>query len=140
LALTRRLGKNLFGKPSPRKERRFLMSQQDCIFCKIAAGEIPAQLVYEDERAVAFRDINPQAPAHVLVIPREHVASLAEAEDGHESLLGHLLLAAARVARAGGLAEAGYRTVINNGAGAGQTVFHLHLHVLGGRPLQWPPG
>jgi histidine triad (HIT) family protein len=116
------------------------MAEQNCLFCKIAAGEIPAQLVYEDDRAVAFRDINPQAPTHVLVIPREHLASLADAEDGQESLLGHLLLAAARVARAGGLAESGYRTVINNGAGAGQSVFHLHLHVLGGRPLQWPPG
>ena len=116
------------------------MAEQDCIFCKIVAGEIPAQLVYEDEGAVAFRDINPQAPTHVLVIPRAHVASLAEAGEGHESLLGRLLLAAARVAREAGLAESGYRTVINNGAGAGQSVFHLHLHVLGGRPLKWPPG
>jgi histidine triad (HIT) family protein len=116
------------------------MTEQNCLFCKIAAGEIPAQLVYEDERAVAFRDINPQAPTHVLVIPREHLASLADAGDGHESLLGHLLLAAARVARAGGLADSGYRTVVNTGAGAGQSVFHLHLHLLGGRALQWPPG
>jgi histidine triad (HIT) family protein len=116
------------------------MAEQDCIFCKIVAGEIPAQLVYEDEGAVAFRDINPQAPTHVLVIPRTHVASLAEAGEGHESLLGRLLLAAARVAREAGLAESGYRTVINSGAGAGQSVFHLHLHVLGGRPLKWPPG
>jgi histidine triad (HIT) family protein len=116
------------------------MAEQNCIFCKIAAGEIPAQLVYEDEAAVAFRDINPQAPTHVLVIPREHVASLAEAEEGHGSLLGRLLLAAARVARDEGLDESGYRTVINTGAGAGQSVFHLHLHVLGGRPLKWPPG
>ncbi|MDQ3804447.1 MAG: histidine triad nucleotide-binding protein [Acidobacteriota bacterium] len=116
------------------------MAEQNCIFCKIAAGEIPAQLVYEDEAAVAFRDINPQAPAHVLVIPREHVASLAEAGEAQESLLGRLLLAAARVAREAGLVESGYRTVINTGAGAGQSVFHLHLHVLGGRPLSWPPG
>ncbi|HEV3470018.1 MAG TPA: histidine triad nucleotide-binding protein [Pyrinomonadaceae bacterium] len=116
------------------------MAEHDCLFCKIAAGEIPAQLVYQDERAVAFRDINPQAPTHVLVIPREHVASLAEAEEGRESLLGHLLLAAARVARDAGLEASGFRTVINNGAGAGQSVFHLHLHVLGGRPLSWPPG
>ena len=116
------------------------MSEQNCLFCKIAAGQIPAQVVYEDERAVAFRDINPQAPTHVLVIPREHIASLSEAEGGHEALLGHLLLTAARVARAGGLSESGFRTVINNGAGAGQSVFHVHVHLLGGRKLQWPPG
>jgi len=116
------------------------MAEQDCIFCKIVAGEIPAQLVYEDERAVAFRDINPQAPTHVLVIPREHIASLDEANDAHENLLGRLLLAAARVAREGGLARSGYRTVINNGAGAGQSVFHIHVHLLGGRALKWPPG
>jgi histidine triad (HIT) family protein len=116
------------------------MAEQDCLFCKIAAGRIPAQLLYEDDAVVAFRDINPQAPTHVLVIPREHVASLGEAGDGHESMLGRLLLAAARVAREGGLDRSGFRTVINNGAGAGQSVFHLHLHVLGGRPLSWPPG
>jgi len=117
-----------------------MMAEQDCLFCKIAAGEIPAQLIYEDERAVAFRDLNPQAPVHALVIPREHVASLADAQEGQASLLGHLLLAAARVARDEGLAEQGFRTAINTGAGAGQSVFHLHLHVLGGRPLSWPPG
>ncbi|HEX7957970.1 MAG TPA: histidine triad nucleotide-binding protein [Pyrinomonadaceae bacterium] len=111
-----------------------------CIFCKIVAGEIPAGKVYEDERAVAFRDINPQAPTHALVIPRRHVASLNEAEEGDESLLGHLLLVAARVAREAGHAEGGFRTVINTGAGAGQTVFHVHVHVLGGRGLTWPPG
>ena len=116
------------------------MPEQDCIFCKIVAGEIPAQLIYEDERAVAFRDINPQAPTHLLVIPREHVATLAEAGAGHESLLGHLLLTAARVAREAGLSGSGFRTVINNGAGAGQSVFHIHVHVLGGRTLSWPPG
>ena len=113
----------------------------DCIFCKIVAGEIPAQLVYEDERTVAFRDINAQAPTHVLVIPREHVASLAEAaERGERELLGDVLAAAAEVAAQEGLREGGYRTVINTGAGAGQSVFHLHAHVLGGRPLAWPPG
>ena len=116
------------------------MAEQDCIFCKIVAGAIPATKVYENDRVVAFRDINPQAPTHVLVIPREHVASLDEAGDEHEALLGRLLLAAARVAREGGLARTGFRTVINNGAGAGQSVFHLHVHLLGGRPLTWPPG
>ena len=116
------------------------MSEQSCLFCKIVAGAIPAAKVFEDERAVAFRDINPQAPTHALVIPRQHVASLKEADEGHEALLGHLLLVAARVARAEGLAESGYRTVINTGAGAGQTVFHVHVHLLGGRALTWPPG
>ena len=116
------------------------MSEQTCIFCKIAAGEIPAAKVFEDERAVAFRDINPQAPTHVLVIPRAHVASLNDAGEGDEALLGHLLRVAARVAREEGHAEGGFRTVINTGAAAGQTVFHVHVHVLGGRGLKWPPG
>ena len=116
------------------------MAEQTCLFCKIVAGEIPAAKVYEDERAVAFRDINPQAPTHVLVIPRAHIASLGEASESDEALLGHLLVAAASVAREEGLGEGGYRTVINTGAGAGQTVFHIHVHVLGGRRLSWPPG
>jgi histidine triad (HIT) family protein len=116
------------------------MAEQNCLFCKIVAGEIPAAKIFEDERAVVFRDINPQAPTHALVIPRTHVASLAEAGEADESLLGHLLLVAARVARDEGLAESGYRTVINTGAGAGQTVFHIHVHLLGGRRLTWPPG
>lgn len=116
------------------------MANDDCIFCKIVAGGIPAAKIFEDERAVAFRDINPQAPTHALVIPRQHVASLNEAGAGEEALLGHLLLVAARVAREEGHADGGYRTVINTGAGAGQTVFHVHVHVLGGRQLTWPPG
>ena len=116
------------------------MAEQTCIFCKIAAGEIPAAKIFEDERAVVFRDINPQAPTHALVIPRAHVASLNEAGGADEALLGHLLLVAARVAREGGLAESGYRTVINTGAEVGQTVFHIHVHLLGGRALTWPPG
>jgi len=116
------------------------MAGENCIFCKVVTGEIPAAKVYEDERAVAFRDINPQAPTHALVIPRAHVASLNEAGEADEALLGHLLLVAARVAREEGHAEGGYRTVINTGAGAGQSVFHVHVHVLGGRALTWPPG
>ena len=112
----------------------------DCLFCKIVAGAIPAEKVYEDDAAIAFRDINPQAPVHVLVIPRDHLASLDEAAGTDEARLGQLMLAAARVARQEGLSESGYRTVVNTGAGAGQSVFHLHLHVLGGRPLSWPPG
>src|ERR1044071_5971512 len=115
-----------------------MATEQHCLFCKITAGEIPAKVVYSDEHAVAFRDINPQAPTHVLVIPRRHVASLADATDADETLLGRLFLTAARVAAGEGLAEGGYRTVVNTGAGAGQTVFHLHLHVLGGGALSWP--
>ncbi|HEX6186016.1 MAG TPA: histidine triad nucleotide-binding protein [Pyrinomonadaceae bacterium] len=113
---------------------------ENCIFCKIVAGEIPAAKVFEDERALAFSDINPQAPTHALVIPRAHIASLNEAEESDAALLGHLLLVAARVAREAGHADGGFRTVINTGAGAGQTVFHVHVHVLGGRRLTWPPG
>ncbi|HEX8189288.1 MAG TPA: histidine triad nucleotide-binding protein [Pyrinomonadaceae bacterium] len=116
------------------------MAGDDCIFCKIVAGGIPAAKIFEDERAVVFRDINPQAPTHALVIPRAHVASLNDAGEADEALLGHLLLVAARVAREEGLAESGYRTVINTGAGAGQSVFHIHVHLIGGRRLTWPPG
>ena len=110
----------------------------DTIFGKILRGEIPCDEVYSDDRCLAFRDIAPQAPVHVLVIPRQPIESLrsADAEDG--DLLGHLLLVAARVAKQEGLED--WRTVINSGAAAGQTVFHLHVHVLGGRPLAWPPG
>jgi histidine triad (HIT) family protein len=110
----------------------------DCLFCRIVRQEIPAKLVYENEHVVAFRDINPQAPVHLLVVPREHVASLNEARDA--SMLGHLSLAAAEIARSEGIAESGYRTVVNTNRAAGQTVFHVHLHLLGGRELGWPPG
>jgi histidine triad (HIT) family protein len=116
------------------------MAEQDCIFCRVVAGEIPADVIYRDDRAVAFRDINPQAPVHALVIPHEHLDSLDDAAGNDERLLGHLLRVAARVANQEGLSESGYRTIINTGAGAGQSVFHLHLHVVGGRPLRWPPG
>lgn len=102
--------------------------------------EIPAEFVHQDDRAVVIRDLNPQAPMHLLVIPQEHIESLDDASQKDEALLGHLLRVAARVANAEGLAEGGYRTVINNGAGAGQSVLHLHVHVLGGRQLNWPPG
>jgi histidine triad (HIT) family protein len=110
----------------------------DCLFCRIVRGEIPAKLVAETEHCVAFRDIDPKAPVHVLVIPREHVASLDAATD--PALVGRLALLAAEIARTEGITENGYRTVINTNAGAGQTVFHLHLHLLGGRKLGWPPG
>ena len=110
----------------------------DCLFCRIVRKEIPAKLVAEDEHCVAFRDINPQAPVHVLVIPRAHVPSLNQATDA--AMIGRLSLMAAEIARSEGVAESGYRTVINTNAGAGQTVFHVHLHLLGGRSLHWPPG
>lgn len=110
----------------------------DTIFGRILRGEIPCEAVYEDAQCLAFRDIQPQAPVHVLVIPREPLVNLADAEPRHQALLGHLLLVAAQVARQEGLSS--WRTVINNGAEAGQTVFHLHVHVIGGRPLLWPPG
>jgi histidine triad (HIT) family protein len=110
----------------------------DCLFCKIVAGEIPATPVAETEGYLAFRDISPQAPTHVLAIPKRHVPSLNEADDG--ALLGGLVLFARDVACDEGLADDGYRVVINTNAGAGQTVFHVHAHVLGGRPMAWPPG
>jgi histidine triad (HIT) family protein len=110
----------------------------DCLFCRIARGEIPARIVAETEDCVAFRDIDPKAPTHVLVIPRAHVASLSETEDA--ALVGKLSLLAARIARDEGIAESGYRTVVNTGPDAGQSVSHLHLHLLGGRALHWPPG
>jgi len=116
------------------------MAEPNCLFCKIIAGEIQAELVHEDERCIVIRDINPQAPTHLLVIPRDHIESLDEASQKDEAMLGHLLRAAARVANDEGLADGGYRSVINTGAGAGQSVFHLHVHVLGGRPMHWPPG
>jgi histidine triad (HIT) family protein len=110
----------------------------ETIFGKIARGEVPAKVVYEDDRALAFHDVDPQAPTHILVIPRRPIEKLAAAEDKDASLLGHLMLVARRVAKDAGLED--YRLVVNNGAGAGQSVFHLHLHVLGGRPMRWPPG
>ncbi|WP_437206675.1 histidine triad nucleotide-binding protein [Planctomicrobium sp. SH664] len=109
------------------------------IFKRIIDGEIPADILYQDEQCLAFRDVNPQAPVHLLVIPREEIPSLAEATEAQAPLLGHLLLVAAKLAQQLGLKK-GFRTVINTGADAGQTVFHLHLHVLGERELSWPPG
>ena len=114
------------------------MADENCLFCKIITGKISGDFVHQDDRCVVIRDINPQAPTHVLVIPREHLESLDDASQKDEGLLGHLLRVAARVAN--DLGHEAYRTVINTGAGAGQSVFHLHVHVLGGRPLNWPPG
>ena len=112
----------------------------DCIFCKIVARTIPATLVYQDDVVVAFDDINPQAPTHTLVIPRKHVTSIAELEDLDVGLIGCLVLAGNKIAKLKGIADSGYRFVINTGSNGGQTVFHLHLHVLGGRHMAWPPG
>ena len=109
-----------------------------CLFCRIVSGDIPAARVMEDEHCIAFRDINPHAPTHVLVIPRAHLASLNDATDA--AVIGRVLLMAAAVARQEGVATTGYRTVLNTNGHGGQTVFHLHAHVLGGRPLAWPPG
>jgi histidine triad (HIT) family protein len=109
-----------------------------CLFCRIVRREIPAKVIHEDEHTLAFRDIDPKAPTHVLVIPKQHVATLNDATDA--TLVGRLLIAAKEIATAEGISEDGYRTVVNCGAGAGQTVFHLHLHLLGGRRLSWPPG
>jgi histidine triad (HIT) family protein len=109
------------------------------LFSKIIAREIPADIVYEDSDCLAFRDINPQAPTHVLLIPKREIPKLADAGEADQDLLGHLLLAAGKVARQLGVGDA-FRLVVNNGAEAGQTVFHLHLHILAGRPLHWPPG
>jgi histidine triad (HIT) family protein len=110
----------------------------DTIFGKIARGEIDAQVLYEDDRALAFHDVNPQAPTHILVIPRKPIEQLSAADESDCSLLGHLLLVARKVAEQEGLED--FRLVVNNGPGAGQTVFHLHLHLLGGRAMGWPPG
>jgi histidine triad (HIT) family protein len=112
----------------------------DCLFCKIAAGEIPAEVVKEDDRWVAFRDINPQAPVHILIIPRQHVPTLNDMGSDQAALLGELLLASKGIAADEGIAESGYRSVLNCNAGAGQSVFHVHLHLLGGREMGWPPG
>ena len=112
----------------------------ETIFAAIVRGEIPADIVYEDEWCIAFRDLNPQAPVHVLVIPRAAVSGLQEAVDADPELLGRVLQAAQRVAEQEGIAESGWRAVINVGDAAGQSVAHLHVHVLGGRPLSWPPG
>ncbi len=111
---------------------------ESCLFCRIVRKEIPATIVFENEHVVAFRDISPKAPTHVLVVPREHVATLDDATDAR--MLGELVMAAAGIARAEGIVDAGYRTVINCGEDAGQSVFHIHLHLLGGRTLAWPPG
>ena len=111
----------------------------DCIFCKIVAGSIPVKKIYEDDLSLSFADVSPQAPTHILVIPKQHIASQADATGEHAPLLGHLMSKAAELARGAGL-KRGYRVVINTGPDGGQSVEHLHLHLLGGRPMGWPPG
>ena len=116
------------------------MTENPTIFGKILSGDIPADIVYEDERCIAFRDINPAAPTHILVIPRKHIPTINDATQEDEALVGHLMLTAAKLAKQEGIAEDGYRLVMNCGAQGGQTVFHIHLHLVGGRGLSWPPG
>ena len=119
---------------------RPLLAHEQCLFCRIAAGEIPAELVYDTPDVVAFRDINPQAPTHILIIPRKHVPSVSELEDGDAEVMGSLFRAAQELARKEEIEESGYRMVVNAGADAGQAVFHIHMHLLGGRGMAWPPG
>ena len=112
----------------------------DCLFCKIVKREIPASIVYEDDRVLAFNDINPQAPTHILVIPKQHVATLNDLSPDHDAMIGELVRRAAAIAKDRGLSAGGFRTVFNTNREAGQTVFHVHLHLIGGRRLTWPPG
>ena len=112
----------------------------DCLFCRIAAGEIAAELVFKNDAVVAFRDINPQAPTHILIIPRRHIATINDIGENDREVLGEMYLVAAQLARQEGFAEDGYRVTMNCNEGAGQTVFHIHLHLLGGRRFGWPPG
>lgn len=112
----------------------------DCLFCKIVSGEIPGAVVYQDDRLVAFKDINPQAPMHVLIVPRRHIPTLNDLTQQDDALVGEMIRRAAALAAEQGFAESGYRTVLNCNEGAGQSVFHIHLHVLGGRTMRWPPG
>ncbi|GIX40575.1 MAG: histidine triad nucleotide-binding protein [Leptospiraceae bacterium] len=113
---------------------------ENCIFCKIIKKEIRSQIVYEDEDTIAFHDINPQAPVHILVIPKKHIPSLAEVHENDKDILGKLLLTASKVAKKLAISEDGYRVVVNTNRDAQQTVFHIHVHVIGGRPMSWPPG
>jgi histidine triad (HIT) family protein len=116
------------------------MSETSCLFCRIVAGEIPSKKIHEDDLAFAFHDISPQAPTHVLIVPKKHIASMNETSQDDLQLLGHLTLVASKLAAQLGLSEKGYRMVINTGVGAGQSVWHIHVHLLGGRTLGWPPG
>ncbi len=113
---------------------------KDCLFCKIAKGDIPANIIHEDEQIVVFDDINPQAQHHKIIIPRKHISTLNDLHEEDKLLAGHMMLTASQLAKKLGIAEEGYRLVVNCNAGAGQTVFHIHFHLLGGRHFSWPPG
>lgn len=112
----------------------------DCLFCKIIKGDIPANVIYRDQHVVAFDDINPQAPIHKLIVPLQHIATLNDVTDKDHAVIGYMAHAASMLAKQVNIADIGYRTVMNCNAGAGQTVFHIHMHLLGGRPMTWPPG
>lgn len=117
-----------------------LPQEGPCLFCRIVKKEIPGKIVYEDEKAIAFEDINPQAPVHLLIIPKTHIAGLAAVKPEESGMLAHLFSLVPKLAEKSGVLESGFRTVVNSGASAGQTVFHLHIHLLGGRAFRWPPG
>lgn len=112
----------------------------DCLFCKIRAGEIPAEIVYQDQKVIAFNDINPQAPVHILIIPHEHIATINEIDESNADIIGHMFAVSTKLAEQFGLAGPGYRTVINCNRNGGQAVYHIHLHLIGGRQMGWPPG
>ncbi len=112
----------------------------NCLFCKIVQGEISAKVVFEDDQLIAFHDIHPQAPTHILIIPKNHIATINDTDDHHEKLLGAMILRAKKIAKNIGISEVGYRLVFNNNSGGGQEVYHIHLHLLGGRQMTWPPG
>ena len=112
----------------------------DCLFCKIAKGEIPAKLLFQDNKVVAFADINPQAPTHLLVVPHQHISTINELDQANSALVGHMIQVATQLAKEAGIDEAGYRVVMNCNSGGGQAVYHIHCHLLGGRQMNWPPG
>lgn len=133
-------GANLFFQAVFLKEDDTVKHDPNCLFCKIVDRKIPAKLIHNDEMAIAFEDINPQAPSHILIVPNEHISDIQSMKEGERELIGHLFFVARNIAAARGLDKGGYRLVINNGRDAGQAVFHIHLHLLSGRAFAWPPG
>jgi histidine triad (HIT) family protein len=128
------------GRLKTDERRRIESTMSDCLFCRIVRRESPASIVYEDERVLAFNDINPQAPTHVLLVPKRHIGSLNELNEDDDTIVGELVRRAADIARTRGISERGFRVVFNTNRDAGQSVFHIHLHLLGGRGMRWPPG
>ena len=112
----------------------------DCLFCKIVEKKIPAEIIYENDQLLAFKDVDPQAPVHILIIPKEHITTTNDLNEKHTELIGNMLLAATKLANENDIADSGYRTVLNCNKAGGQSVYHIHLHLLGGRPMKWPPG